>query len=74
MNEADDDNLRYIEKVEYRSYTIKIARRGDEIKLLIYLPDALLAAHIFTDRISNYEEALDVAKIKIDRLIRDVAK
>jgi hypothetical protein len=37
--------------------------------LLIYPPGTLLATHLVVDRISNYEEALDVAKVKIDRLI-----
>jgi hypothetical protein len=71
MNEPGDDTLRFIEKVEYRGHTIKIARHGDQIKLFIYPPRAVLATQRVVDRISNYEEALNVAKARIDRLVRD---
>jgi hypothetical protein len=70
MNESDDETLRFIEKVEYRRHVIKIARHGDQIKLFIYPPDAVLATERIVDRISNYEEALSAAKITVDRLIR----
>jgi hypothetical protein len=70
MNESGDDTLRFIEKVEYRGHLIKIARHGDQIKLFIYPPNAVLATQRVVDRISNYEEALDDAKVRIDRLVR----
>jgi hypothetical protein len=71
MIDPYDDRLRYIEQIEYRGYAIKIARKGDEIRLLIYPPDVLLATHRVADSLSNYEEAIDVAKRKVDHLLRD---
>jgi hypothetical protein len=71
MNEPGDDTLRFIEKVEYRGHIVKIARHGDQIKLFIYPPKAVLATQMVVDRISNYEAALDAAKARVDRLLRD---
>ena len=55
--------------VEYRGYTIKVIQQGDEIKLLIYAPDELMARQIVVDRLEHHEEAMSVAKVKIDRRI-----
>jgi hypothetical protein len=71
MNEPDDETLRFIEKVEYRGHMVKIARHGDRIKLFIYPPEAVLATLRVVDHISNYEAALDEAKARVDRLVRD---
>lgn len=67
---SDASRLHYIEKVEYCGYTIKIVRRADEIRLLIYPPGAKLAVALLIDKIGNYEEALDAAKVRIDRMLR----
>jgi hypothetical protein len=55
--------------VKYRGYTIKVVQQGDEIKLLIYAPGDLMAQQIVVDRFENHEEAMSVAKVKIDRRI-----
>jgi hypothetical protein len=72
-NAADDNKLRFIEQVEHRLHVIKIARRGNLIKLLIYPPRALLATRMIVDALSNYEDALQNAKIAINQMIRDRA-
>ena len=66
-----DVRLRFIEKVTYRGYTLKIARRGDEIRILIYAPDEPLATRIVIDHINNYEAALEAARALITRLLAD---
>ena len=71
MNEPDDETLHFIEKVEYRGHIVKIARHRDQIKLFIYPPEAVLATQRVVDHISNYEAALDEAKARVDRLVRD---
>lgn len=65
----DDDALLFIEQVEYRRHVIKIARRANQIKLLIYPPGTLLATRMITDALSNYENALTEARHTIDRMI-----
>ena len=39
------EHLRFVEKFVYRDRTIKIAQRGDTLKLLIYSPDKLLGRY-----------------------------
>jgi hypothetical protein len=65
----DDNQLRYIERFEHRGYQIKLARRGDDIKLLIYPPEATLATRMVTDAIGNYEEAVRSARRLVDDMI-----
>ncbi len=72
-NAAEDDRLRFIEQVEHRQHMIKIARRGNLIKLLIYPPDAHLATRMVIDALPNYENALQHAKTTINQMIRDRA-
>lgn len=67
----EDNNLRFIERFEHRGYQIKIARRGDEIRLLIYPPQANLATRMVTDAIRNYEDAVRSARQMVDSLIAD---
>ena len=67
----EDNELRFIERFEHRGYQIKIARRGDDIKLLIYPPEATLATRMVTDAIGNYEEAVRSAKRVVDGMIKE---
>jgi hypothetical protein len=67
-----DARLRFIEQVEYRGHLMKIARRGDEIRILIYPPGASLATRIIVDDIANHVAALDAAKALIDRLRKEL--
>ena len=67
-----DARLRFIEQVEYRGYLLKIARRGDEIRILIYPPGATLATQMVVDAIANHVAALAAARALIDRLLREV--
>ena len=67
----DDNQLRFIERLAYRGYQIKIARRSDEIRLLIYPPNANLASRMIADAIGNYEEALHAAKHMVDDMIAE---
>jgi hypothetical protein len=67
----EDNQLRFIERLPYRGYQIKIARRSDEIRLLIYPPDATLASRMITDTIGNYEEALHAAKRAVDAMVAE---
>jgi hypothetical protein len=60
-----DHRLHFIEKVVYLDHVVKIARRADQIELLIYSPGALLATRLVADHISNYENALEAAKAMI---------
>jgi hypothetical protein len=62
MDEEIDHRLHFIEKVIYLDHIVKIARRVDQIELLIYAPGALLATRMVADHISNYENALETAK------------
>ncbi len=66
----EDNQLRFIERFERHGYQIKIARRGDHIKLLIYPPEAHLATRMVTDAIGNYEEAVRSAKRLVDDMIK----
>ena len=67
MTEADL-RLRFIEQVEYRGYRIKVARRGDEIRILVYPPGAVLATRIVIDAVANHVRAFESAKALVDRL------
>jgi len=62
-----DHKLHFIEKVVYLDHVIKIARRADQIELLIYSPGEILATRLVADHISNYENALEEAKAIIRR-------
>jgi hypothetical protein len=66
----EDNQLRFIERFEHRGYQIKIARRGDDIKLLIYPPEATLATQMVTEAIADYEEAVHSAKRLVDSMIK----
>ena len=68
MKPPGKDALLFIAKVEYRRHVIKIARRGDQIKLLIHRPGTTLATQMITDALTNYEKALEDAKQLIDRM------
>ena len=70
MNPPGKDPLLFIAKVEYRRHVIKIARRGDQIKLLIHRPGTSLATQMITDALTNYEKALEGAKQLIDRMVQ----
>jgi hypothetical protein len=69
VNPRAKDALLFIAKVEYRRHTIKIARRGNQIRLLIHRPNSPLATEMVTDELTNYEKALQGARQLIDRLI-----
>jgi len=69
VNPRKKDALLFIAKVEYRRHTIKIARRGDQIELLIHVPDSALASQMVTDSLTNYEKALEEARRVIDRMV-----
>ena len=66
----EDNQLRFIERFEHRDYQIKIARRGESIRLLIYPPEANLATRMVTDAIGNYEDAVRSAKRLVDEMIK----
>lgn len=70
MNPPGRDPLLFIAKVEYRRHVIKIARRGNQIKLLIHRPGTPLASRMITDALTNYETALEGAKQLIDRMVQ----
>lgn len=69
-----DPRLRFIEQVEYRGFRIKVARRGGDIRVLIYPPGALLATRIIVDTIANHAAAFGAAKSLIDRLAAEAAE
>lgn len=69
-----DPRLRFIEQVEYRSFLMKVATRGDDIRILIYPPGATLATRIIVDRIANHAAALNAAKSLVDRLVAEAAE
>jgi hypothetical protein len=62
----EDNNLRFIEQFEHRQHVVKIGRRGDQIRLLVYPPHTMLATHMFVDELANYEDAIKKAKAFID--------
>jgi hypothetical protein len=66
-----DQHLRYLGVLEYEGHTIKLARRGNIIKALIYVPDELLASHIIEASIDNYKDAVRDAMEMVDRLIAE---
>jgi hypothetical protein len=70
LNPPAKDPLLFIAKVEYRRHVIKIARRGNQIKLLIHRPGTPLATQMITDALTNYEKALEDAKQLIDRMVQ----
>jgi hypothetical protein len=69
VNPKDKDPLLFIAKVEYRGHTIKIARRGQQIRLLVHAPEKLFAARMITDALANYEQALQQAQQAIDEMV-----
>jgi hypothetical protein len=69
VNPNTKDPLLFIAKVDYRGHTIKIARRGQQIRLLVHAPGKTLAVQMITDALANYEQALHEARQVIDRLI-----
>ena len=71
MNPQERDALLFIAKVEYRDHVIKIARRGNQIKLLIHPPDMPLATQMITDVLTNYEQAVQNAMQAIDRMLSE---
>ena len=68
-----DLRLRLIEQIDYRSFLIKVAMRGEEIRILIYPPGAMLATRIIVDRIANHAAALTAAKSLVDQLVAEAA-
>lgn len=66
MNPKGKDALLFIAQVDYRGHKIKIARRGNQIELLIHPPGALFARQMITDALVNYEAALQKARQAID--------
>ncbi|MDQ8730523.1 hypothetical protein [Bradyrhizobium sp. LHD-71] len=66
---ADDDKLRFIERIVHRQHVVKITRRRDQIKLLIYPPNANLATRMVVDALTNYERAIGEAKAVIDDMV-----
>jgi hypothetical protein len=69
MSMAEGGPLRCIEKTVYRNHVIKIARRGDDLKILIYAPGEMLAGDIVEAPLYDYEGAIMLAKAKIDQSI-----
>lgn len=67
----EDNHLRFIEQFEHRRHVIKIGRRGNQIRLLIYPPNAHLATQMVVDELANYEEAIAKVKASIDKMISD---
>lgn len=65
----EDDRLLFIEQFEHRGYQIKIARRRDEIRLLIYPPHSNLATRMIKEAIGNYEDAITSARRMVDDMI-----
>lgn len=63
------DQLRFIERLGYRDHEIKIARRGNQLVVLIYPPTALLATRRISDDIANYESVIELAKQIADEMI-----
>jgi len=63
---AGDRSLRYIENASYRGRMIKIARRGDDLKILIYAPGQILASEIVEAQVAHNESPIMLAKAKID--------
>jgi hypothetical protein len=68
VNPSEKDPLLFIAQVEYRRHAIKIARRGNQIRLLIHRPGSLLAARMISDALANYEAALQEARRAIDEM------
>jgi hypothetical protein len=71
VNPPEKDPLLFIAKVDYRGHTIKIARRGQQIRLLIHVPGKPFAAQMITDALTNYEQALQAAMRAIDGMVED---
>jgi hypothetical protein len=69
VNPPEKDPLLFIAQVEYRRHAIKIARRGNEIRLLIHRPGAVFAARMISDALTNYEQALQEARRVIDEMV-----
>jgi hypothetical protein len=67
VESARDKSIRYVEKALYRDHVIKIARRGEDLKVLIYAPGEVLASSLVETPVSDYESAINLAKAKIDR-------
>jgi len=56
-----------VENISYRNHVIKIAHRGDNLKIMIYAPGEMLATDIVEASLSDYEGAIMLAKAKIDQ-------
>ena len=67
----NDQRLRYVGMLEYERHTIKLVRRGNIIKALIYVPDELLASHFVEASIDNYKDVVWDAMEMVDRLIAE---
>lgn len=69
VNPPAKDPLLFIARVDYRGHTIKIARRGQDIRLLVHAPGTFLARHMIIDALANYEHALHEARRVIDEMV-----
>jgi hypothetical protein len=69
VNPPEKDPLLFIAQVDYRGHTIKIARRGKDIRLLIHRPQRMFAVRMITDLLANYESALQEARRTIDQIV-----
>ena len=69
VNPPEKDPLLFIAQVDYRGHTIKIARRGRDIRLLIHRPERMFAIRMITDLLANYESALQEARRTIDAIV-----
>ena len=66
-----DRALRYIDRIDYRGHEFKIARRGGELRVLIYPPDTLLATRMVVGEVLKFQETLHRARLVVDQMISD---
>ena len=65
----NDQRLRFIDRFEHRGHIIKIVRRGNELRLLIYPPQSPLATRRVSGPIDEFPRLVDAARRKVDGMI-----
>ena len=69
-----DRALRYIDRADYREHEFKIARRGGELRVLIYPPYTRLATRMVLGDVLKFQETLHRARLVVDQMVSDAGE
>ena len=69
-----DRSLRYIDRADYRGHEFKIARRGGELRVLIYPPNTTFATRMVLGDVLEFQETLHRARLVVDQMVNEAGE